>query len=184
MTKRIIQVVLTVAIIGLLYFCYESIATPIRFQKEKARRYNQVIERLKDIRKAQLAYNEKYGLYTASFDTLINFVKNDSLPIVMAIGNVPDTLTEEQAVKMNLVTRDTILISVIDTLFGKAYPVDSIKYVPFTNGAIFKMAVGEVQTGSGVAVKVFEAKDSKPFDPSQVMAVGSLTEATTAGNWE
>lgn len=184
MTKKIIQGVLIVAIIVIAYFIYNSIAKPIRFQEEKDKRYSKVIERLKDIRTAQIAFFDKYGRYTASFDSLINFIKVDSLPIVMAIGTVPDTMTEEQALKAKLIRRDTVNVAVRDTIFPKSFIADSLKYIPFTNGSVFQMQSGEIMTGSKIKVKVFEVVDTKPFDPTDILKVGSMIEATTTGNWE
>lgn len=182
--KIVIQSVLVIAVIVLGYFLYESIAKPIRFEDEKNRRYAKVIERLKDIRTAQIAFKDVYGRYTGSFDTLVSFLKNDSMPVVRAIGTVPDTLTEKQALEMNLITRDTIRIPVLDTLFGQKYPVDSIRFVPFTSSQ-FNLKAGEIETGSKVVVKVFEAVDAAPFDPKKILQVGSVTEANNnAGNWE
>lgn len=181
--KTVIQIVLVVVILVLGYFMFESIAKPIRFEKEKKFRYSHIIERLKDIRTAQFAYKEVYGKYTGNFDTLINFLKYDSMPVVRAIGNVPDTLTEAKALELGLIIRDTIKIHLLDTLFGRNYALDSLKFVPFTN-AQFKIQSGEIETGSNVKVKVFEVTDSKPFDPSHILKVGSMTEAITTGNWE
>ncbi|HBF87043.1 MAG TPA: hypothetical protein DDX39_00265 [Bacteroidales bacterium] len=189
--KKVIQITMILAIAALSYFLYESIAKPIRFAEEKARRYEQVIQRLKDIRTAQIVYKDVYGNFTASFDTLIKFIKNDSLPLIRAIGEVPDTLTEAKAVELGLVIRDTIRINVYDSLIrmedvalGKKYALDSIRFVPFTSSE-FQMAIGEIETGSKVKVKVFEVFDTAPFDPEDVMQVGSLVEATNhAGNWE
>lgn len=184
MTKRIIQIALSIGIIVMAYLLFESIAKPIRFKAEKEKRYAVVIDRLKDIRTLQVAYKDVYGNFTESFDTLIHFVKFDSLPLIKAIGFVPDTLTEEKAVEMGLVTRETIKISVSDSLFKKNYSIDSIAYVPFTKSK-FKMGIGEIETGSKIKVKVFEVVDTEPFDASQILKVGSLTEANgNAGNWE
>jgi len=184
MANKIIQGVLVVAIIVLSYLIYDSIRKPIRFQEERDKRYAKIIQRLKDIRTAEFGFYEKYGRYTANFDSLIQFIKMDSMPIVKAIGTVPDTLTEEQAIKMKLVYRDTINIAIKDTLFPKGFIADSIKYVPFSNGLIFKLQAGEIVTGSKIKVKVFEAADPQPFDPTFQLKVGSMTEASTSGNWE
>ena len=188
--KKLIQIGLFIVIIVLAYFLYASIEEPIAFQKEKARRYEKVIQRLKDIRTAELAYKDVYGKFTGNFDSLITFVKYDSIPIIKKIGEIPDnlldSLTEADAVKLGMITRDTIKISVLDTIFSKDYIIDSLKYVPFTHGtAIFRLGAGIVETGSKVKVNVFEAVDTKPFDPNDTLRVGSLTEATNnAGNWE
>ena len=69
--KTVYQIALAVIIAILGYFLYESIMEPIRFEKEKNRRYNATIERLKSIRTAQDAYRSRFGKYTGSFDTLI-----------------------------------------------------------------------------------------------------------------
>lgn len=184
MVSKIIKGVLIVAIVVLAYLIFDSIRKPIRFQQERDKRYAKIIERLKHIRTAEMGFFDKYGRYTANFDSLIQFIKTDSIPIVKAIGTVPDTLTEEQAVKMKLVYRDTINIAIKDTLFPKNFIADSIKFVPFSNNLTFTLNAGEIITGSKVKVKVFEVIDPKPFDPTFQLKVGSMTEASTSGNWE
>ena len=199
--KTVYQIVLLILIVVLTYFIYESIMNPIRFNREKDRRYNRTIERLKDIRTAQLAYRSEYNEFTGSFDTLINFVKYDSFRVVRQIGSMDDSA----AVAQGLVYRDTISLSVLDSLFKKGYAVDSLRFVPFTGGAEFELGAGELRTGSGLSVKVFEAKAHndvilKGLDRQLIvnendmrrqlerypgLQVGSLTEATNhAGNWE
>ena len=44
-----------------------------------------LIEQLKDIRKAQNAYKDVNNKYTGSFDTLISFIKSDSMPMIKSI---------------------------------------------------------------------------------------------------
>ncbi len=208
--KTVIQVILTIAILFLGYLLWESIQTPIRFNREKNARERATIQRLKDIRRSQISFKSEYDRYTASFDTLINFLKTDSFRVVKAIGSIPDSLkeagmTEKEALNRGLISRDTIKIPVLDSLFRKTYPVDSIRYVPYTRGIEFEMGVGEIETASKVTVKVFEVK--VPYDillaglnPQLIinykeerekitgypgLKVGSLTEATNnAGNWE
>ena len=51
--SNVIKAVLFVVVIVLTYMLVESIAEPIRFEKERDRRYAQVIDRLKLIRDAQ-----------------------------------------------------------------------------------------------------------------------------------
>ena len=200
--KTVIQIILSIAILVLGYMLVESIQQPIRFQQEQRARYNRTIERLKDIRTAQLAYRSVHGEYTGSFDTLINFVRNDSFRVIMAIGDTDDSL----AVALGQIIRDTIRVSVRDSLFRRGYPIDSLRFVPYTGGREeFFLGAGEVMTGSGLAVKVFEAHVHNDvllagLDRQLVinmndervkreqfpgLRVGSLTETTNnAGNWE
>lgn len=208
--KTVIQIALVIAIIALGYFCVESINRPIRFIKHQKIRSNAVIKNLKDIRTAEVAFKSVHDRFTGSFDTLINFVKYDSLKLVKKEGSLSDSLveagwTEEKALSLGMIKRDTILVSVLDSLFGKRYPIDSLRYVPFTDGEEFVLGSGIVETGSGVKVHVFEAKvhnnvylnglEQQEIDNMSDktlklerypgLKVGSLTETNNnAGNWE
>jgi type II secretory pathway pseudopilin PulG len=197
--KTVYQIVLGVIIVILGYLLIESIMAPIRFDREKKIRYSATIERLINIRTAQDAYRSRYGKYTGSFDTLIDFMKHGEIKVVKQIGSEDDSL----AVALKKVYRDTILIPVRDTIL-KGYPYDSLRFVPFT-GDTFELAAGELNTQSGIKVKVFECKApnkvilkgldrqeiinlddlAKKLDKYPGLKVGSLTEATNnAGNWE
>jgi len=70
--KTVLQVVLFLVAIGLAYLIYASIQRPIDFKKEQTARYNATIERLKDIRKAELAFKDVHGRFTGSWDTLLH----------------------------------------------------------------------------------------------------------------
>jgi hypothetical protein len=198
--KTIIQVILIAAICVVAYLVYESVQQPLRFNAEKDRRYTATIQRLKEIRTAQVAFRSENKRYTGSFDTLIEFLKTDSFSIVMIIGDEDDSAT----VAANKVIRKTIRVSVLDSLFKKDYAVDSIRIVPFTQGVEFELGTANLEAGK-VMVNVFEAKIHnnillKDLDPQLLvnfnadrviktgyagLKVGSLTETTNnAGNWE
>ena len=83
--KLAIKVILLVGIVLLGYFIYQSIDEPIKFERNKKKRYKATIQHLMDIREAQKQYLIKYGHYTADFDSLIDFVKTDSIKMVKAI---------------------------------------------------------------------------------------------------
>lgn len=176
MKKLIIQILLAGLIIFLGYQCYQSISIPLKFTEIKKQRYDKIIERLKDIRTAQDAYKSVYGRYTASFDTLINFVKYDSVKVVRSIGSLTDEqieagMTEGQAIKEGLILRDTTKVNTLATLkenakekketFCEDYSIDEMRYVPFTNKKHqFRMGSTILYTDSGIAVPVFEARIS------------------------
>jgi hypothetical protein len=86
---------LVVAICVMGYLCVESIMGPIRFDQQREIREKATIARLIDIRKAQIEYRNIYGSYTASFDTLIDFVKNGKLPFVVKVGSLTDKQLED-----------------------------------------------------------------------------------------
>ena len=125
MKKLIIQILLAGLVIFLGYQCYKSIDTPLKFTEIKKQRYDKTIQRLKDIRTAQDAFKSVYGRYTASFDTLINFVKYDSVKVVRSIGSLTDEqieagMTEAQAIKEGLILRDTTKVNTLSSLKNAA----------------------------------------------------------------
>lgn len=176
MKKLIIQILLAGLIIFLGYQCYKSIDTPLRFTEIKKQRYLKTTQRLKDIRTAQEAFKSVYGRYTASFDTLINFVKYDSVKVVRSIGSLTDEqleagMTEAQAIKEGLILRDTTKVNTLSSLKSAAkekreefladYAIEDIRYVPFTQRKYeFVMGTNTIYTDSGIEVPVFEARVS------------------------
>jgi hypothetical protein len=175
------------------WFAYRSIQAPIEFNQLKKKRYAEVIENLETIRDWQLAHKSVYRGYAPTFDSLFVFVNTDSFPVIKAIGTVPDTLTEQQAVEMGLVRRDTVLVSVRDSLFKMEGSIEDVKVIPFSKNQEFVMESGIIEKGQ-VKVPVFEAfaqnayifDGIKPeyYDPKEGLRVGSMTDPSTSGNWE
>ena len=180
--KTVINAILALCAIALVYICYGSIMGPINFEKEKAIRDKAIIARLIDIRSAQQEYRLTHeGAYTASFDTLIHFVKTAKLPFIMKIGSLTDEqlnngMTEKKAMaiiekakktgnwneveKEGLTNfrRDTMWVAVMDTIFAKGFNPDSLAYVPYGNGAKFEMAIRKDTTKSGAPLNLFQAQ--------------------------
>ena len=56
-------------------------------------------------------------------------------------------------------SRDTLWVAAVDTLFAKGFNADSLRYVPFGNGAEFELRTGCDSSGkSGNKLYLFEAK--------------------------
>lgn len=163
--NNLFKLLLVVAAGTLAFLCYESIVTPIEFNEVRDAREKVIVERLIDIRRAETEYRNIKGDYTASFDTLINFIKNDKAKIVLKEGELTDKqleegMTEKKAVKLGLIKRDTTYVSMLENLFGADYPVDSLRYIPFSSPRQeFTLEKDEITTGSaGIKVKVMAAK--------------------------
>lgn len=209
--RTVIQILLVVAAVVITYFIYQSVQRPIEFDKAKEARYAVTIQKLKDIRKAQVAYKDVYGKFTGSWDTLVDFVAHDSVRNVRAIGELTDSMieakiTEKKAIQMGLIIRDTVRVSVIEALFGGNYDANSLRYVPVPGEPTeFHLAQTILTTGSGIKVPLFEAKahnnvilrgldeqliinlndQRRTNDKYPGLRVGSLEEANNnAGNWE
>lgn len=187
--RMIILLVLVVVSIALAFVDYKAIKDPLDFQAEKEKRYAHVIQNLKDIREVQMKFKEKYGKFTGGLDTMMNFLKNDSLLVIKSVGTAPDTLTEAQAIELGIIKRDTTAIPAGVSIFNDDYlkdrdvpfNLDSLPFVPFTRMA-FKMEAGQVVRGR-VKVPVFMVVDAAPFDIYDVLQVGSMDDPSTAGNW-
>ncbi len=209
--KTVLQILLFIAAVIISFFIYKSVQRPIEFEKAKKVRYDVTVERLKDIRKAEIAYKEVYGKFTGSWDTLINFISNDSVITVRKVGELTDSMveagiSEKKAIQMGLITRDSSRISAIEAVFGKGYDANSLKYVPVPGEpSEFHLGATVIITGSGIGVPVFQAKahnnvvlrgldeqlvinlnDQKRTNEKYPgLMVGSLTETVNnAGNWE
>lgn len=109
----------------------------VRWYEEKEYRYDHVIQRLEDIREAQLAYRDKYRAFCSDFDSLIDFVKNDFLVIIKQDGSNPGTkmtpeqamelgypedheldyLTNEEAIALGYIRVDTMEVPVMEEVF-------------------------------------------------------------------
>jgi len=209
--KTVLQILLFIVAIVLSFFIYKSIQRPIEFEKAKKVRYDATVERLKDIRKAEIAYKEVYGKFTGSLDTLINFITNESVITVRKVGELTDSMveagiSEKKAIQMGLITRDSSRVSALEAVFGKGYDANSLKYVPVPGEpSEFQLGATVIITGSGIGVPVFQAKahnnvvlrgleeqliinlndQRRTNEKYPGLMVGSLTETVNnAGNWE
>jgi hypothetical protein len=178
--KAIVKILLAVSIVLLTYFCIMSIVTPIQFDEEKARREVVIIEKLVDIRKAQVEYRDQKGVYTDKFEDLIKFLKNAKKKTVLKEGSLSDKqleagLTEIKAVKivnsgnmqeiiangLQNFRRDTAYVSVLQAIFPEKYTaetIDQIAVVPFTENQKFELKVNNDYTNNnGIKIPLFEA---------------------------
>jgi len=157
-----------------------------------------VINKLKDIRMSQLIYKRLKGSFATNFDTLESFLKVAEIPVVKMIPDPTDTTFTKTI-------NDTIgYIKVEDTLFkNKPYTINQLAIIPFSGGEKFQMSADTIERG-GVKVHVFQVLAPyksylKGLSKQRVinltakmedndlyagLKLGSLTEASTNGNWE
>ena len=209
--KKIIQLVLAVVIIGLGYYAVDMVYSSIHFQNQTAARKAVVIERIKDIRSAQRSFKQVNQRYTSSFDTLINFVLNDSLVMERKLVDEDDSVAMARLKAKKIKNIEKFKVAVIDTVFGekKLTPeqVRNLRFIPFAaEGTEFIMDAGMFTTESKVIVPVFECKApykefladmdrqelinlinecKSVFEVYPGVKVGAMDAATNdAGNWE
>lgn len=206
--KLVIQLLLWIVILFLGYLIFQSVYEPVQFNNLKEKRYAKVIEKLEDIRDAQLAYREVTGKFAGEFDELIRFIDTAQFTITQRKDT---TFLDEEYRKIYGVDKwvetlriDTLgYVSIKDSLFGdKRYK--NMMEVPIEGvDAEFEMEAGTIMK-SDTQIPVFEAKVAKKVilydqDPDHVMqenqmisvdqvngayiSVGSMTEVKTVGNW-
>jgi hypothetical protein len=182
--------VFAVAAVFLAYRNYRSIAEVLEFTTYKKGVDSKVIQGLKDLRTAQIGFRQANGTFTGDLNTLHQFVKSGTIPMVRAIGQVPDTLSEIEALELGLIVRDTIQAPALDSLFLSAsaqerrthpFDVNSFTTAPGSNQPWILQA--GVISSSGRNVPVFIAKDPKPLVAGDTLMVGNMEKASTAGNW-
>ncbi|MCR5014645.1 MAG: hypothetical protein K6A28_07740 [Bacteroidales bacterium] len=204
----LINIVLFAVVVFLAIKVVQSIKAPIDFGNEKNKREAQVVQRLKDIRDAEVQYKQAHNKYTSSFDTLIDFCKNYEIPVVNIIPDPSDTTFTKTI-------NDTIdFVKVSDSLFGKRkdFDINQLSIVPFSDPeTTFEIKDSIIKRG-GISVPVFEVKtpyevylntpgtkftekewntrvtnakaELEQLDKYAGLKVGSLEEASTDGNWE
>ena len=203
MNRKTVQLLLWPVIIILAWLVYRSPISLKDFQEEANFRKSAVIQDLKDIRTAQIAFKDKYRVYAGDFNSLMSFVKNDSLAVVKAVGETPDSLTEDQALMEGIITRDTIFVPVYQTIYNQDYldsrdsrfpfDLEKLSLVPFSDET-FSIESGNIEKGK-VVVQVFEVSTTfgtflngleatnKGIDLDNTLRVGSMSDASINGNW-
>jgi hypothetical protein len=200
--KPVLSIVLWVVIIFFGYKIYTSIMQPIQFNKIKEQRYAKVIENLKTIRDAELAYAQVNRRFTDKYDDLISFIDTAKF----AITEVKNIVVTEQRGRITIDVEKRIVDTVgfepvINSFEGRDYK--NMMNVPGTD-AKFELKIGSVEKVQGVKASVFEAKVDKAIVlhglnkdlmrqekealgginvPGESITVGSLEDVNSNGNW-
>ena len=95
--KNLLKVLLLVLAIVLVLTNVRSVLSPIDFKTERLKRDSVVIDRLVKIKDAEVQYYKAHGQYTDSFDSLLNFVKNEKIYIVNKAYELNDRQLEKIA---------------------------------------------------------------------------------------
>ena len=206
--KKITLILIPINII-LAFFVYDSIRSEIKFNKQAKERIAENVQKLKDLRTLQIAYKRENEVFADNFNSLLDFLENDSTTIIKSVGETPDSLingqqiSDEQALEMGLISRDTLYVSARESIFDKnylrsrdnKYPFDlnTLSIIPFTDKQ-YNIDANVIEKGK-VNVQVFEISaafkdvfngldaENKKYDLNSLLKVGSMTEASLNGNW-
>ena len=205
--KIAIQAVLWVLCAVLSYQIYDSVNGPINFNKTKNERYAQVINRLKTIRKAQIAHKDVKGFYANNFDSLVSFVETGIFTLIEKRDSSYLEYDRTYRIDMlkEVVVVDTLgTVPVLDSLFKNDLSYKLMSQVP-VEGVDARFALNaDIINKNGYRVPVFEVKVSKNVvlhdqnkdllkQENETVSVdgvngseiilGSMSEVSTNGNW-
>ena len=205
--KRALELFLWVLSIFFASQIYSSINGPIKFNQVKNDRYTKVIDRLKDIRSAQIAHKDVNGFYANNFDSLVSFIDNGIFTLIEKRDS--SYLEYNRTYRIDMLKEveivDTLgFVSVRDSLFGNTESYKMMAKVPIAGTDSEFSIKADIIDKNGYQVPVFEVKVKKDivlFDQNKdlldqenkVISVdgvngpeiilGSMTDVSTSGNW-
>ena len=202
-----IQAALWILAIFFSYKIYDSINGPINFNKKKNERYALVINKLKLIRKAQIAHKDVKGVFSNNFDSLVKFIDTGIFTLIEKRDSSYMEYDRTYRIDMlrEVVVIDTLgFVPVKDSLFKNSNAYKNFADVPI-EGVEAKFDINaDIIDKNGYRAPVFEvkvAKDVVLFDQDKDLIkienetvsvdgvngpsiiLGSLTEVSTNGNW-
>ena len=205
--RKITTYILYLFSLVLIYLIYNAIDSPIEFNKIKNERYLKVIERLKDIRNAQIAYKSVNGIYSDNFDSLISFIDSAQFTIIEKRDSSYMQYDRVYRIDMlrEVIVIDTLgFVSVKDSLFKDNLNYKDMAFVPI-DGVDNKFQLkADIIDKNGYNVPVFEVRVSKDLilhdqnkdlitQEKEIVSVdgvngpflilGSMSDVSTNGNW-
>ena len=205
--KRALELFLWALSIFFASQIYSSINGPIKFNQVKNDRYTQVIDRLKDIRTAQIAHKDVNGFYANNFDSLVSFIDNGIFTVIEKRDS--SYLEYNRTYRIDMLKEieivDTLgFVPVKDSLFGDSENYKMMAKVPIEGTDSEFSIKADIIDKNGYQVPVFEVKVKKDivlFDQNKdlldqenkVISVdgvngpeiilGSMSDVSTSGNW-
>ena len=205
--KLALQAVLWILAIFFSYKIYDSINGPINFNKVKNERYADVINRLKSIRKAQIAHKDVRGIYSNNFDSLIKFVDEGIFTLIEKRDS--SYLEYDRTYRIDML-REVIVVDTLgyvpvkDSLFKDSDDYKNFAKVPVDGVEAEFEIKSAIIDKNGYKVPVFEVKVAKDIvlhdqdkdmlkQENETVSVdgvngpaiilGSLTDVSTNGDW-
>lgn len=187
---------------------YSSINGPIKFNKVKNERYAIVINRLKDIRIAQIAHKDVKGYYANNFDDLVSFIDNGLFTLTEEKDSsylAYDRIYRIDMLREVRIVRELGKVSVKDSLFKDNESYKQMAFIPIKGKEDEKFSISaDIIDKNGYEAHVFEVKVKKDvilYDQNKDLlkqenktisvdgvngseiVLGSMTEVRTSGNW-
>ena len=191
--KLIINIILSLAVLGLAYWLFVIINEPIQKKKLYKLKKEAITTRLIEGKEAQDIFKKANDSFATNWDDLIETIKTKKIQIIKQIGDPNDSTVQ--------VITDTSYVPLLDSLqrvlaveFEEIpkykFNIDSLKYIPYTDKKEFEIYGGNINQ-NGVPVPVFEISEVEPYisillpdAEEKPLKVGSRNEAIYDGNWK
>ncbi len=111
--QAILQVALGIVIIVLVWLLYDSITTPFKEVERRKEVTEMTRTRMDDVRQALILYQRSNGRYITSLDSLVMWIRTDS-----------------------------VMIATADSIFGESFFADSLPFSP-RSGRMFDLVVND-----------------------------------------
>jgi hypothetical protein len=157
---RILTVVLLLFSLGLGYFLYSGIQEVIDTTEQIQTTEAAIIEKLRIIREAEGVYQEQNGKYTASWDTLANFILNAKVPILQRREELKQKAYGGEEVIVHV---DTLgFVSAKERIFKKNYTMNATDNGTFMG---YRVKVGQavVKNMKAYLIRVGDRTNEPPF---------------------
>ncbi|GAA4834153.1 hypothetical protein GCM10023331_19250 [Algivirga pacifica] len=184
------------------WLVYDSIFSVINEAEAIKKAEKKVVEKLKQIRKAEVAYFNKYKTYTADWDSLVTFIKEDTIYTVERTEIITPrtkndplyyTRTDSVRIEEDTIGRELAIKKLFPIAEYPNFNPERLPYLPGRDTATFEIWADTLRKGQ-VLVNAIEVVDSDPRDPTRNdnderrvrwrLRFGSKYDATTSGNWE
>ena len=203
-----IQLVLWLVIGFLGYKVYDSVYSKVRFQEVKQERFAEVVSKLKDIRRAQLAHKTITGTFASSFENLSKFIDTAKFEITQRRDSSFTRFDRSLGIDRSI---DTVVVDVLgyeavkDSLFKNSSRYKTLNQVKINDEKTATIGMEtSVINKNDIDYPVFKAAIAKKdvlFDQEETyieeeeeqnsleeingtdIYVGSLEEINTNGNW-
>jgi hypothetical protein len=169
--RKIVSLFLWIIILIFGFLTVKSILKPIQFEEDKKERFQLAVNKLLDLKKAQVGYKSLHGKYAASFDELIKFIESERFAIIQRKDTSVIDRARNAAFGLNVgadgvggyfkdvVIIDTLgYIGVRDSLFKNSDSYKSLGMVKINNklSVPVDMKTGEVDR-KGIKLSTFQA---------------------------
>lgn len=184
--KKGINIVLALVTVGLAYYLGNIIYVPIHFTGQFDKRQEVIKNDLAEIRDLQMHFKTNNKRFAKNFGELRQFLDTDTFTVTF--------LKEVGFNAKNEPIYDTsyAYTPVQDSLKLTDSKIASIGAMPFSNNKEYALNAGDLTKGK-ITVQVFEVKamyedflhdlDASQYDPKDDFHIGSMYEASYAGNW-